>query len=108
MPTTAAAKGRLDVRIAARDKSLIEKAAAISGKSLSEFLIPMAVRRAKRIIQQSTTITLSERDFRLFLDTLDAEPKPNAALRKAMAEYDRLYGQPVPEGRRGRSRRVAV
>jgi uncharacterized protein (DUF1778 family) len=94
MANTALAKGRLDVRIAEEDKSLIEHAAAICGKSISEFVIPMAVNRAKQVVRKHHTTVLSERDFRSFLEMLEAAPKPNAALRKAMAKFDRIYRQP--------------
>jgi uncharacterized protein (DUF1778 family) len=34
-----------------------------------------------------SSITLSDRDFNRLLSALDRPPKPNAALKKAMAKY---------------------
>jgi len=95
MPNAALTKGRLDVEIAEEDKLLIEQAAAISGKSLGEFVIPLVVDQAKLVVMGQHTTVLSERDSRSFLEMLDAPPKPNAALRKAMAELNRTYSAPT-------------
>jgi uncharacterized protein (DUF1778 family) len=89
----ALAKSRLDLRIDNEDRSLIEQAAAIARQSLSDFIIPTAVHKARRIIKQHHTTVLSERDWKAFLEMLDSDAAPNAALRKAISRYNRAYGK---------------
>ena len=85
-------KTRLDCRIDRQSKSLIEKAAAVSGQSISEFVIPDAVHKAERILQRHRTTVLSERDWKTFLTLLDSDAKPNEALKNAMTDFDKAYG----------------
>jgi hypothetical protein len=41
---------------------------------------------------ESTTIRLSPRDWKRFIEVLDNPPPPNAALKKAFARYRKRHG----------------
>jgi uncharacterized protein (DUF1778 family) len=47
---------------------------------------------AKSVLNEQTTVWLTKRDARTFIDAIDNPPEPNKALKRAMAEYLRLYG----------------
>lgn len=86
--TTATA--RLDLRLEARDKELIAKAAAIRGLPVSSFVRDAVLREADATIAADTVVTLSKGESRRFLDALDAPLHPNARLKKAMDAAARL------------------
>ena len=87
MPT-AKTEARINFRLNAELKQTIEEAAAEMGQSVSDFAVATLVQTARRILQDSQSTRLSERDRKLFTAMLDDESsKPNQALRKAVAKY---------------------
>ena len=79
---------RLDVRVTQDVKQEIERTASLSGETVSNFVLGASVRRAHRVIRDSTMIRLSSRDHERFLAALDRDDaKPNAALVRAAERY---------------------
>jgi uncharacterized protein (DUF1778 family) len=79
---------RLDLRVTSDVKADVEKAAALSGQTVSAFVLSAVVRLASKVIRESEEIKLSARDRDRFLAALDRdEAKPNAALRRAAKRY---------------------
>lgn len=86
MPVLEATKQeRMHIRVDVTVKRKLERAASYMHKSLSEFVLGQALVSAEKIIQEHETITLSERDWDVFMDALDNPPQPNERLRKAFA-----------------------
>lgn len=83
---------RMDFRLQAEQKSLIEQAAALSGQTLSQFGITAMLQAARASIEQATVTELSNRDRDVFLAMLDADVEPNAALRAAAERFGTLGG----------------
>ena len=83
MTATAA---RLDLRLNAADKARITHAADLRGVPLSAFVRDAVLREAENVMAAELTVTLSVEESRRFLDALDKPFKPNAKLKKAMAE----------------------
>ena len=81
---------RLNFRLNSRQKDLIERAACITGQSVSDFATSTLVERARRIVEHHTV--LSNRDRDIFLAMLDADPEPNAALKRAVKRYKERNG----------------
>ena len=81
---------RLDLRLEARDKDRIAKAAALRGMPLSSFVRDAVLREADAAIAANTIVTLSLDESRRFLDALDAPFRPNARLKKGMGAAARL------------------
>lgn len=78
---------RVEARVSAEQKALIERAAQLRGCSLSEYLVRSAQDAAERDIRDFEVITLSARDSQRFIDAL-LDPRPaNAALQDAAEEY---------------------
>lgn len=72
---------RIEVRLSAEHKAVIEEAAALRGQSLSAFVVSQALEQALRL----RLTVLSQRDWERFLEIMDrAEPAPAlvAAARK--------------------------
>lgn len=78
---------RLDVRLSAEHKKMIEQAAAALGQSVSAFTSSTMVREAEEVMARFGSLRLTDRDRDAFLAALDAPPKPNARLRKAARSH---------------------
>lgn len=80
---------RVDLRLPAVEKETIERAAVLTGQTLTQFARRAMIHRARQVIRESETIVISERARARLLTALDdADVKPNAALLRA-AELDR-------------------
>ncbi|MBI4753833.1 MAG: DUF1778 domain-containing protein [Betaproteobacteria bacterium] len=87
MPTTAPAYERIDLRTSPEVKELIVRAAASTGVSLSAFLLGAAQERAKQVLSESETLTLTSRDWEAFFTALDETDKPRPKLEAAAQDY---------------------
>lgn len=80
---------RLEARITGDQKDLIVKAASLSGKSMTEFVVSSAVEIAGRTIREHETISLTAHDQEVFVAALLNPPAPGPRLRKAAARHNR-------------------
>jgi uncharacterized protein (DUF1778 family) len=78
---------RLDLRLSLTEKELLKKAAVLKHESVSDYVRVIALNEAKRVVDASSTVFLSEADRDLLLAVLDHPPEPNEALKQAMAKY---------------------
>lgn len=94
MGTTARREEPADERITARlpssTRSIIERAAAIYGASINQFIVQAAVERANEVLRSMETVKLSARDARVFMDALASPSQPSKELLDAVQAHDRL------------------
>lgn len=83
---------RLEARVSAAQKSLLQRAAALSGRTLSEFVVASAQDAANKVIQDHAAIELSRSEQIAFVTALLDPPKPSARLRRAAAAYRQQMG----------------
>ena len=83
---------RLEARISVQQKIVLQQAATLSGRTLSEFVVASAQEAASRIIQEHETIRLGRAEQIAFVGALLDPPPPNARLRKAAATYRKQLG----------------
>ena len=79
---------RLEARVTREQKEMLQRAAELSGLSLTDFLITSAQNAAEAAIREHSIITLTARDSIAFAEALLTLRKPNAALRAAFDRYD--------------------
>ena len=79
----------LGFRVDEPTKALIERAAQIQRRKLTDFCMTALTEAAQRTISESETLELSERDRAVFFDALVNPPAPNARLQRAFAEHRR-------------------
>lgn len=91
-PTNKSRGARLEARISAEQKAVLQQAAALAGRTLSEFVVLSAQEAANRVIQEHETIRLSRTEQIAFVSALLNPPPPNARLRKAAAAYRKQMG----------------
>jgi uncharacterized protein (DUF1778 family) len=77
---------RLDFRLSASHRRLIERAAAARGLPLTAFAVTALVQAAQAVINEETERKLSDRDRRRFLTALENE-KVAPALARAARRY---------------------
>jgi uncharacterized protein (DUF1778 family) len=80
---------RLGFRVDEPTKALIERAAQLERRKLTDFCMSALTEAARRTIAEHETIVLSERDRVVFFDTLVNPPAPNERLQRAFAEHKR-------------------
>lgn len=78
---------RLEARISPEQKAVLQHAAALSGRTLSEFVVVSAQEAASKIIQERETIRLSRAEQMAFVTALLDPPAPSDRLRRAAAKY---------------------
>lgn len=78
---------RFDFRLDLAHKEQIERAAAISGVTVSSFATAALLRAADEAIERASTRTLSARDSQAFMAMLADDSEPNVALKKAAKRY---------------------
>lgn len=83
---------RLEARVSSAQKSLLQRAAALSGRTLSEFVVASAQDAAARVIEQHESIRLTRAEQTAFVTALLDPPAPSPRLRRATAAYKRQLG----------------
>jgi uncharacterized protein (DUF1778 family) len=84
---------RLEARISAAQKARLQQAAALSGRTLSEFVVASAQEAANRVIQEHEAVRLSRAEQVAFVSALLKPPAPSARLRRAAAAYRKQVGR---------------
>ena len=78
---------RIDLRLSSELKVLLTRAASYSGMSLSSFLVSVASDRAKAVVAEHESTTLTPRDWEAFVAALDDAERPRPKLEMAARRY---------------------
>ncbi len=84
---------RVEARVTPKQKRLFERAAALEGRSLTDFLLASAQTAAAEAISRHELLKLTPEDQRVFVNALLNPPAPNKALRTATARYRAAQGR---------------
>jgi uncharacterized protein (DUF1778 family) len=87
MPTLQQEKSRretLNLRIKPELRGLIDRAAELTGKNRTDFVLNAARHAAEDALLDRTVFTVSPKAYAEFLARLDAPPRPNARLRRSL------------------------
>jgi uncharacterized protein (DUF1778 family) len=76
---------RFNIRIPPAQKAMIARAAALSNKDMTDFILDKVIPEAQAVIEAAEVDRVSERDFLRILELLENPPRPNAKLRAAIA-----------------------
>src|ERR1700750_849203 len=82
--STSEAKGSINLRIEANTRKLIDDAAAILGKTRTEFMIESARRQAIDVLLDQRLVVLDSTRYDAFLHALDNPPAPGPKLRSLL------------------------
>jgi len=81
---TRAPRETLNIRVKAGDRSLIDRAARLAGKTRTDFILEATRRAAEEALLDRALFHVDPDTFADFQSRLDAPPEPNARLRKTM------------------------
>jgi uncharacterized protein (DUF1778 family) len=79
-----ARRGTLNLRIKPDDRGLIDRAAQLTGKTKTDFVLEAARRAAEDALLDRTLFVVGPEAFAAFRARLDAPPQPNDKLRRAL------------------------
>jgi len=77
---SAAKNDRIDLRMTAAQKAEIERAAAISGRTLTDFSVSVLVREAEEVIHRERDLSMSQEAWDAFSEVLDRPARSIDAL----------------------------
>ncbi len=84
---------RFDARLNENQKILIQRAADLEGRTLTDFVLQSAESAAERTLQERTMLILSAKNTESFVQALLAPaPTPGPTLRKAAKRYKQRLG----------------
>ena len=83
---------RLEMRLTREQKDLIERAARIKGLDVTSFAVPTVLEAAREIVGPQSVTVLSDRDYKKFLQILDAHEEPAPKLKAAVKRLKKLRG----------------
>lgn len=81
------AKARLEAKVNFDIYQLLKQAAAISGRTLTDFVVSVAYEEAKKTISEHQVLNLTLRDQALLMESLNNPPKPNQSMQNALDLY---------------------
>lgn len=84
------ATARLEARIPVEIHQMLKYAAAIQGRTLTDFIISAVRKEAEKAISQHNVVSLSMRDQIAFAEALIDPGEPTEAMRNAKRHYEEL------------------
>jgi uncharacterized protein (DUF1778 family) len=87
MDTAAQPMARLEARLSPEVKALVQRAADLEGRTITDFVVASVRAEACRVIEQHTTLKLSLEDSQDFVNALLNPPLPNPTLEAAAKRY---------------------
>lgn len=90
MGSTVSAVKRVQFRLRAEDKGLLQLAASYEGESLSAFIRKAALEAACSVIERNERFVLGREDARVIIASFEQPLVPNEALCKAMMTAERI------------------
>lgn len=82
-------KDRVSARVPRESRELLERAAALSGATLNQFVVQAALKEAQALVARAQSIALTAADADVFFNALEKPRAPTARLKKAAAAYRR-------------------
>lgn len=83
---------RLEARVTADQKRLIERAAHLRGTTVTDFVVVSAQQAATETIKEFESLVLRDEAREVFVNAILNPPQPNEALRLAARRYRQMTG----------------
>jgi uncharacterized protein (DUF1778 family) len=78
---------RLEARVTQTQKELIERAACVQGRTVTDFVVGVLQDAAKQAIADHAVWKLTQEQQKVFVDALTDPPAPNQKLREAYKRF---------------------
>jgi uncharacterized protein (DUF1778 family) len=83
---------RLETRVTAEQKNLIARAAALQGRTITDFVLTSVQEAARRTIEEHQQLELSVHDSEAFVEALQNARPVNERLRDTVRRYRAVIG----------------
>jgi uncharacterized protein (DUF1778 family) len=77
---------KLDLRLTTRDKRVLQEAAALERRSVTEFVLHSALTRAEEALADRRVFRVDAETYDRFLAALDAPPRDHPRLKRLLTE----------------------
>lgn len=84
---------RLFVRVSTETKMLLDRASALAGRSMTDFVVETVTKAAVQTIVEHERIVLNERERSAFFEALLNPPTPSAKARAAARRSRQMFGE---------------
>lgn len=84
---------RLELRVAKSEKEAIERAAALSGSSVTDFVRSTMLMASERAVRAHETLALTSEGATAFVEAITNPPEPNENLRVLARNAEEIPGQ---------------
>lgn len=84
MPTKSTRNEKLDIRLTAEAKALLQQAAETRHKTLSEFVLDSALGAAEDVLKERNLVALDATQWSAFMAALDAPPRRHPRLERLL------------------------
>ncbi len=78
---------RFDARLSEEQKLLIQRAADLEGRTMTDFVLHSAEAAAERTVERRAMLVLTARETEAFVKAMLSPPAPGPVLRKAARGY---------------------
>ena len=85
---------RFDARINEAQKLLIQRAANLEGRTMTDFVLDSAKTAAERVIERHDLLILTARETEAFVDAILNSAEPGLVLRRAARDYRKKSAYP--------------
>ena len=83
---------RFEARLSQTQKEVLQHAADLSGRSLSDFVLMASQEAANKVIREHEVISLTAKESKLFVEALLNPPRMNEAMKRALRKHRDLFG----------------
>lgn len=83
---------RIDARLTAEAKQQIDQAAALQGRSTSDFMVQAALKEASQVIEKQRISRLTIEESVALAELMASEPKVSEASVAAMRRHQQIIG----------------
>jgi uncharacterized protein (DUF1778 family) len=84
---------RFEIRVNPEEKATVERAAMLSGLTVSAYMRSSVLQKARTDINQLENLVLSDRDRDQFLNALETATPSTGKLKQAFANFRQKYPQ---------------
>ncbi|WP_447970332.1 type II toxin-antitoxin system TacA family antitoxin [Nitrospira sp. M1] len=74
----------INLRVKPHTRSLIDRACAITDKTVTEFVLDVVCREAEDVLLDRRLFNLGKKDYQAFINALDAPTQPNPKLKELL------------------------
>lgn len=79
---------RLEAKLNASQKEILQKVAALQGLDLASFVISAALEKARNVVKESSALYLDDKEYEKFMLLLKQETKASVGLKNLMKLED--------------------